>query len=141
MGAFKLICTNCGHDFQIAIVGYGNACLTASEAYRSLSTTMDNMPKIITINGGCFDYPYNHRNKIQKRLEFAFSQFALDEEETEEAIRAILKNDYDSQWIMREGKRLNIKIPDYPFIERLFKRRILNCNRRGMGLRIRRRFN
>lgn len=61
---------------------------------------------------------------------------------TEEELDKMLakaENDHNSRWIMREGKRLNIKTPDYPFIAKQFIRKMLPCNRRGVGLHVRKR--
>lgn len=59
--------------------------------------------------------------------------------EEDEIIKLSAENAHKSRWIMREGKRLNMKTPDFPFVPKMFFRKLIPCNRKGMGLRIRRR--
>ena len=50
----------------------------------------------------------------------------------------VLDNRYESQWILREGRKLNIKPPVQTHVIKMrFKRKRIRCNRRGMGLRLR----
>jgi hypothetical protein len=47
-------------------------------------------------------------------------------------------NDYNSQWILRVGRFLKILFVIKPIrVVRRFKRKLLRCDRRGIGLRIR----
>lgn len=67
-----------------------------------------------------------------------------DEPVTEEELDKMLakaENDHDSRWVQREGKRLNLKCPNYPFIAKHFIRKMIPCNRRGVGLHLKKRNN